>query len=411
MKHLLSFVLLLTCLALLVSCQPSGPEPADSGTADPGQSATPTQSGTGSTGLPEEPEPAEDDPVTYALTGDTAGVRILGVRNLASTEQINLDWSCSGFELTVENKGGDVRFQVTTSDNQSAYFRIWLDGETWEQSNGEIYYRVGGKGTIIMRDVPAGRHTVRVLKVTGYTLARSAVLSVTLNGSILPEAPAERELYVEFVGDSITCGWGTIGAHGGAYSDQDGTLAYSYLLAGALDADYSMTALSGQGLLWGDPGLTEGYLYASPMRDDQTPYDFARQADLVVINIGTNDFSKGVSEEEFRAAYRDFLQTVREKNGEDCRILCLYNAMNDTFSAAIESVVAGLGGMQNGIWSYRLPRAEGNRHPSAEEHAAYAEQLLPLVQQLLAYEGGALELVESGDGDLDAFDFAAAKRE
>ena len=411
MKHLRSFVLLLTCLALLVSCQPSGPEPADSGTADPGQSATPTQSGTGSTGLPEEPEPTEGDPVTYALTGDTAGVRILGVRNLSSAGQISMDWSCSGFELTVENKGGDVRFQVSTVDNQPAYFRVWLDGEVWEQSNGEIYYRVGGNGSIILRDVPAGRHTVRVLKVTGYTLARSAVLSVTLNGSILPEAAAEKELYIEFVGDSITCGWGTIGAHGGAYSDQDGTLAYSYLLAGALDADYSMTALSGQGLLWGDPGLTEGYLYASPMRDDQTPYDFARQADLVVINIGTNDFSNGVSEEEFRAAYRDFLQTVREKNGEDCRILCLYNAMNDTFSAAIEAVVAELGGIQNGIWSYQLPRAAGNQHPSAEEHAAYAEQLLPLVQQLLAYEGGSLELVESGDGDLDAFDFAAARRE
>lgn len=57
--------------------------------------------------------------------------------------------------------------------------------------------------------------------------------------------PANKNYYIEFVGDSITCAWGTIGEHTGAYTDQDGTLAYSYLVAEAQNADYSMTALSG----------------------------------------------------------------------------------------------------------------------------------------------------------------------
>lgn len=421
MKRFTAIVLLLSCLVFAASCQ-SAQAPPSGSTSEDSQSDPPSSTGNGTgdpddsdaSGDPEEPDLPEE-PTTYPLNSNTEGVRILGVRNLASGTQINCDWSCSGIELTVDCKGGDIRFQVSTRENKPAYFRVWLDGEVWEQSSGEVYYRVGGSSEIIMREVPAGTHTVRLLKVTGYTLAQAQILSVQLNGSILPEAPAEKELYIEFVGDSITCGWGTIGGHAGAYTDQDGTLAYPYLLAEALEADYSMTALSGQGLCYGNPGLTDGYLYDSPYRNSQTESEFGRKADLVVINIGTNDYSHrselDLTGEEYRQVYLEFLQTVREKNGDDCKILCLYNAMNDTFASSIVEACSDMGGAAAGVFSQSLPRAQNNAHPNIDEHAAYAELLLPLVEQILSYEGSPLELVESGDGDLDFFDFAQAKEQ
>ena len=152
-------------------------------------------------------------------------------------------------------------------------------------------------------------------------------------------------------------------------------MAYPYLVSQVLSADYAITALSGQGLLCGNPGVTKGYLYTSPLRsmENEGLYAFSKQADLVVINIGTNDYSKSTAE-EFLASYLSFLQTVKEKNSSDCKILCLYNTMNDTHSASILSACAQMGGEANGIYTLKLNRTASvyTAHPTAEENAAYA---------------------------------------
>ena len=85
--------------------------------------------------------------------------------------------------------------------------------------------------------------------------------------------------------------------------------------------------------------------------------------------------------------------------------------MNDTFASSIVEACSDMGGAAAGVFSQSLPRAQNNAHPNIDEHAAYAELLLPLVEQILSYEGSPLELVESGDGDLDFFDFAQAKEQ
>ena len=212
----------------------------------------------------EEKREEELTPQLFKLTSDTQGVKVLGVRNLASENGLHMDWTCSGAEFGIDLKGGSIRLSFTVSD--SCYFRIWVDGVEYKQ-NGSPYFTVlKSNPTINLTDIPVGRHTVKVMKVTGYTLAQAELTGVIFAGSMLTDAvdTSDKDLYIEFVGDSITCGWGTIGEHGGAYTDQDGTLAYPYLVAQALNADYSMTALSGQGLLCGDPGVTNGYLYADP---------------------------------------------------------------------------------------------------------------------------------------------------
>ena len=220
---------------------------------------------------------------TVPLNKNTKGIKILGVRNLASDTAINADWSASGIEF-VATCEGDMTFAVETND-KGAYFRAYVDGEPC--MNGESpYFEITGKGEITLKDIPTGTHTVRVIKVTGYTLAFAAFTSVKLTGFISEEAPKDKDLYVEFVGDSITCAWGTIGTFDGKYTSQDATLGYSYLLAEALDADYSLTALSGQGICCGTPGVPLGYRYACYGKDAKTEYDFARKANLIVVNIG-----------------------------------------------------------------------------------------------------------------------------
>ena len=350
-------------------------------------------------------------PKLYKLTSSTEGVKILGERNLASENSLHMDWSCSGAEFTIDLKGGSIRFNFIASN--SCMFRVWVDGEVYKQ-NGSEYFTIGStNGTIALNGITPGKHTIKIMKVTGYTLARAELTSVTFAGDLLTDTDtSDKELYIEFVGDSITCGWGTIGNHTGAYSDQDGTLAYSYLLAEALGADYSMTALSGQGLLCGAPGVTNGYLYASPLKDNTNQYSFERKADIVVINIGTNDYSKKVGEAEFKAAYKSFLQTVKEKNGKECKILCLYNTMNDTYANAILEACREMGGELEAIVTYKLDRASGTTpnivgHPTAEENKAYAEVLKDIILNLPERFDPTLNVIPEGDGDDDVIDFEA----
>lgn len=381
------FVLLFTCLtlALMAGCGHASEDPASTDGSTPGSTpeATGGEAGSGAdtddTKGPEQPGELQ----TVSLNSGTEGIRILGERFLAGDEQLNLDWTCSGLEFVLDSRGGDLTIHAETS--APAYFRVWIDGREWENAQGELYYEVAGRQDIVVPALPEGEHTVRVLKVTGYTLSRAQLTGMSFYGSLLTgKTPPANDLYIEFVGDSICCGWGNIGAHTGAYTDQDGSQAYPYMIAEQMQADYAVTALSGQGLLCGAPGMTNGYLYASPLRDASTAYHFPRKADIVVVNIGTNDYGYreqyGIDEEKFGQAYLAFLKTVYEKN-EGCQIYCLYNAMNDTFSQAILEACREVGGEAAGVYSFEMTRTAAGGHPTLAEHSTYAARIASYINQ------------------------------
>ena len=72
------------------------------------------------------------------------------------------------------------------------------------------------------------------------------------------EALPEKPLKIEFIGDSITCGYGVDDEdenHQFTTATEDVTKAYAYKTAKALDAEYSMFSASGYGIV---SGYTEG---------------------------------------------------------------------------------------------------------------------------------------------------------
>jgi lysophospholipase L1-like esterase len=321
----------------------------------------------------------------YPLNSSTPGIKMLGERYLASDTQINCDWTGSGFEMDIEHDGGEITFTASASAN--CFFRAYVDGKAWEGSDYEIpvYFLVKPEvSRITLSDVPAGKHRIKLIKVSGYTLARAQVTDVSLCGTICEQAPDRKPLYIEFVGDSICCGWGIIGERKGTYTDQDGTLAYPLKIAAALDADYSVTALSGQGLIFGPAcTVTEGYRYASPLRSKSEEYDFARKADIVVINIGTNDYGHreqpDINAETFKASYLAFLNTVIEKNGKDCKIYCLYKTMNDTFHEVLLEACEEFGKTVRAVVPFEMTRSAGGQHPTIEENVKYTADVLRLL--------------------------------
>lgn len=386
MKKILAYLLVAVFAFSAVACSNNNVENESDGT-EPEKSLSDTES---DTTKETENEDVPKLPVkTYKITDSTAGIKVLGERYLSSTEQLNCDWTGSGLEMNIYHSGGNITF--TASASADCYFRAYVDGEVWNNVGKTPYYTVyKSKTDIVLRDVPTGEHVIKLIKVTGYTLSLAQVHDVTFAGTISETAPADKELYIEFLGDSISCGWGTIGTKDGKYTGQDGTVAYPLMVAEALNADYAVTALSGQGLVYyGAPNhnLQTGYMYGSSRRSVEEEYAFERKSDIVVVNIGTNDYNKRdqVNAEDFGDAYLELLKTIKEKNGEDCIIYCLYNTMNDTFHEELLAACAEFGGEAKGVYTVKMVKATrgASGHPSLEEQEYYAEFLTELFKERL----------------------------
>ena len=169
----------------------------------------------------------------------------------------------------------------------------------------------------------------------------------------------EKPLKIEFIGDSITCGYGVDDEdenHQFTTATEDVTKAYAYKTAKALDAEYSMFSASGYGIVSGytegdEPiseqtipqfycsyGFSRGNFAGTAPQD--IPWDFSKYIpQIIVINLGTNDDSYCRDHKDrqavFSKLYADFLAVVREKNPQ-AYILCTVGIMGERIFPAVE---------------------------------------------------------------------------
>lgn len=180
----------------------------------------------------------------------------------------------------------------------------------------------------------------------------------TVSSALKPVEPVpQKELCIEFIGDSITCAYGVEASSNYdsfSTSTENFMKSYAYLTAQKLGADYSAVSYSGHGIISGytssgdketESLVPDFYTYIGKLGNYKEPWDFtSRKNDVVVINLGTNDdtyISKDPETrlDEFTEGYADFLETVREKN-PDAYIICTVGTMGcDEVFPAIESAV------------------------------------------------------------------------
>lgn len=262
----------------------------------------------------------------------------------------------------------------------------------------------------------AGDHTVRIVKLSETGNSTCAVKSVEVEayGAIKPTEKKERA--IEFVGDSITCGYGVDAENqneGFTTRTEDCTKAYAYLTAELLDADYSLVSKSGHGIISGYSGdgtkqawgvMPEyyerfgsgggSYKGTSP---DSVSWDFKKHKnDVVVINLGTNDssYTRGDPSkcDEYKDGYVEFLKTVRKLN-PDATIICALGIMGDELYPTIEEVIKEYKSSEDDdkVVSFRFTPHNGSDgygadwHPSAATHKKAAEKLAEFIKDQMAW--------------------------
>lgn len=308
-----------------------------------------------------------------------------------------LDYSATGIEFIAECEG-DVYITFSSSylisgDDGGCYFTVIVDGV----QQARDFCRITQTGEVkfkLAEGLSADFHRFEIYRQTEIERATVGVKSITLRGELM-DSPEQNDLYVEFVGDSITTAYGnlTLGStspQNPAYPiHQDATQGYAYLTAKALKADWSIVARQGIGAVTGYQPVNMQTVYPllRHAKDQSTTYDFARQPDYVVIGLGANDMSvynnttynnPVLTKADVKQGFSDMYDLVRAKN-PNAKIIWVYGWTSTSANAGelINEVIAQKGGETAGAYSLEVPlNNQGtNGHSYYTAHQQYAKLL------------------------------------
>lgn len=266
----------------------------------------------------------------------------------------------------------------------------------------------------LARNLPAGSHTVRISKRTEAQVGSAAFLGFRVREGTTLTAPEAPGRVLEFVGDSITCGYGnevsTTDPDSFPFTsaNENALLAYGAITARALGADYVAVAASGRGMVRnyaGGGGLKapEFYGLTSPNQSGAT-WDTTRYTpDVIVVNLGTNDFSTGLDADEltamradYRQTYQDFLTDLRETHPEATLIAAVGPMISDAYPPGYEAWTSIRSDVQE-VVTARTEAGDSNVfyfefapqsspygedwHPTVATHQEMADGLVPFIQE------------------------------
>jgi len=197
----------------------------------------------------------------------------------------------------------------------------WYDVEVDGQPARSFQAAEGKHAYPLAQGLRHGEHLIALRKRTEAFVGQGQLLGFEIDAGarLLPAAGPGRR--IEFIGDSITAGFGVAGADATCLfsaDTEDYSLSYAALTSQALGAEQIAVASAGAGVYrnWmGTLQNTMGDLYQRTLpTDPQSRWDFSRWTpDAVVINLGTADFTSGdPGADAFVGAYRLLLARVRQ---------------------------------------------------------------------------------------------------
>ncbi|NJL32485.1 MAG: hypothetical protein HC898_13195 [Phycisphaerales bacterium] len=229
------------------------------------------------------------------VRADDARLRYVGRFQRLDNGAMRCAWSHSSLVMNV--RGSAVNVQV--GDGGQNRLQVFIDhqpGKIIELQNGTHWYNLA-------ENLSTDRtHRVEVIRITEALFGELTFGGVQLAEGGLLEAVQPLSRRIEIIGDSISAGYGNEAAsQNDKFSPltQNAALTYGSIASRALGAEVHCIAWSGK-LLWPNNTLTEIYDQVLPNQKDVVwnPAQAGWSPDVIVINLGTNDFAGGNPDEE-----------------------------------------------------------------------------------------------------------------
>ena len=347
--------------------------------------------------------------------------RILGRNAYKNDDSLTLFWGGAALEVNI--KAREIWACIsTTYDNLEHWLAVEVNGapvsrfmlnkeKTWYCLARNMNPEKENLITIIKDTQPMNDDSTHSLVIHSVGLDEA--------GEFVPVAP--RSCTIEFIGDSITAGEGTVGAP----DEMDwicqwmsASKTYAIQTAKLMNADWNTMGKSGWGICWAWDGNMDCKIpphyeqVCSVLKDtnsvasgSQQKWDFnnGRGSDYVVINLGTNDESgmhNGVpepvegSQKEIISAVKNFLTVIRSHN-PNAKILWCWGMLSlQTVPALIQKGVDEYKSESgdNNVYTLELepldelektPEEKGSRgHPGVKTHQHAASKIASSLRKM-----------------------------
>lgn len=318
------------------------------------------------------------------------------------TDQGELELISAASQLAFVASGRSVEIPMYTVGSVSAYVSIFINGIELDR------YSVAPADTTWINVVISDQPTeIKLIKDT------EAITGVVVVPGVWAEKlqakPVEKELLIEFIGNSITSAMGAdttdVSCGSGQWYDQHrASYSYGSISADSLDVDFILNSVSGYGIYrnWNDENIEEPTLpqvYDNLYLNSDSNYRYrpARNPDLISICLGTNDLSAGngvkprlpFNINTYVNTYAKFVQKLFDRD-QSVKIVLLTSPMVKGNNAKLfkEALTTVSEAFEN---KYDISIFEFNEiiptgcsyHPLAAEHKLMADQLIPVYRNLL----------------------------
>jgi lysophospholipase L1-like esterase len=254
--------------------------------------------------------------MTEIIDADNPNIQYMGRFNFSNIKKVTFDWP--GVCISANFTGTSLSVRLEDGKNEYAVIVDNYAPRILSTDTSKIYKVISGLADSIS-------HTIIIQKRTETFVGKGVFSGFILDpGSILLQKEKRPERRIEFIGNSITCGFGDEGETADCHFSpitENANMSYAAITSRALNADYSMIAYSGRGVVrnYGDTNKTSRdpmpSLYdRTCFYDSTTKWNFSSWIpQVVVINLGTNDFSTKPfpDKDVFQKGYLDLVNRVR----------------------------------------------------------------------------------------------------
>jgi len=311
----------------------------------------------------------------------------LNSRAVFDGDVLRMEWSASGFTVQGQFEGDFVLNDVVVTKEILLY--AVLDNDY----DNPVQTRTTGGNISVLNNIKAGFHTVQIIKATEASAGQMTVGGITYNGAIF-NAPAEKELKIQIIGDSISSASGlyTTTVEPDALLRNDITKGYAYKVAKHYGADLSMVSVSGGTVCTKTPSMQDYYKKAFFSKDGT--YDFATETepDLVIVALGTNDTptynTNNVPNDNvdvLKQGIKNMLTLVREKN-PNAKILWAYGMMATNIASVYKEAVEEFNATDGNTYYTMISRNDctgSGGHPTPNGHTLNAQEFINFIDNYI----------------------------
>ncbi len=309
------------------------------------------------------------------------------------------EFSYSGVSIRACFVGTSISM-IMNDDIGQNFYNIILDGKVIDTLN----ISVGKKTYKLAEELEDKLHEIEIFKRTEQMFGKTRFFGFVVDRRTnLTPIVNKRNRLIEYIGNSITCGYGNEGANGEKFgpTTENHYMTYAAITSRNLNARHLAVCKSGIGIyrnyngpITGNDDCMTNFYTRIFLYDENPKYSFAESPDLVCINLGTNDFSTiGGDSARYVDNYLRLIDTIQFRYNRP-EIICLLGPMisEPTLSKVrryLNFVVNTANKKEKGkVFFFEMSQQTGvlgigvDYHPSVEQHKKNATELTEYIRKL-----------------------------